>query len=402
VTTSVEPSLAKRPDHVPADLVRDFDYIRDEGIVSNPHGRMAEIARTMPPLFWTPHYGGHWVINSRSLLSEAATDPARFSSERGSIPPIPGDPKLIPLTYDPPEHTAFRFPANRLFSPKGVRHLEPVIRSMTNGLIDAVIDKGGCEFLHEIAEPLPVVLFMQMAGMPSDRIKEFRALAEHATASPDPALRGAAIQQIGGILAETIQARLAEPKDDLITHIVTADYDGRKLTFEEMINYITLLFLGGLETVVNSISFNIHYLAVNPSIQDALRADPGSLPRAIEELLRLHAIPMTARRVAQDTQLNDVSLKADELVMLLIPAINYDPAVYADARSFSLIRREPHVTFNMGPHRCIGANLARLELRIFFEQWLARVPPFRIDPKKPPRFYGGLNLAVRSLNLRWN
>src|SRR5271167_2543090 len=395
------PLRAARPGHVPEALVYDFDYIRDEGILADPHRRMAEVATTMPPLFWTPHYGGHWVLNNRKLLAEVATDVARFSSKSASIPPIPGDPELIPLTFDPPVHTAYRIPLNRHFSPQGVAHLEDAVRSMTNALIDAVIEKGRCEFLHEVAEPLPVVLFMQMAGMPSDRVKEFRHLAEDATASPDPATRAAALGAIAAILAETVTARIAVPRDDLISRIAAADFGGRKLEFEEIVNYSVLLFLGGLETVVNAISFSVRYLALHSDIQDALRADTASLPDAIEELLRLHGIPMTARRIAADTRLGDVDLRQGDLVMLLLPAINFDPGAYPDAASFCPMRKQPHVSFNMGPHRCLGANLARLELRVFFEQWLARVPRFRLDPDKPPRFFGGLNLAVRSLDIEW-
>jgi cytochrome P450 len=401
MTATTAPLRAVPPAHVPEALVYDFDYIRDEGILADPHGRMAQIATTLPPLFWTPHHGGHWVVNNRKLLAEAATDVTRFSSKSASIPPIPGDPKLIPLTFDPPVHTAYRIPLNPHFSPKGVARLEATVRSMTDALIDAVIDKGRCEFLHEVAEPLPVVLFMQMAGMPTDRVKEFRHLAETATASPDPAARGAAIGAIGAILAETVTARIAEPRDDLISHIVAADVGGRKLEFHEIVNYAVLLFLGGLETVVNAISFDVRYLALHPDVQDELRADPASLPRAIEELLRLHGIPVTARRVAVDTRLGDVDLRQEDLVMMLLPAINFDPAAYTDAGSFCPMRKEAHVSFNMGPHRCLGANLARLELRVFFEQWLARVPRFRLDPAKPPRFFGGLNLAVRSLDIEW-
>src|SRR5271155_3453468 len=226
MTITAVPLRAARPAHVPEALVYDFDYIRDEGILADPHRRMAEVATTMPPLFWTPHYGGHWVLNNRKLLAEVATDVARFSSKSGSIPPIPGDPKLIPLTFDPPVHTAYRIPLNPHFSPKGVAHLEATVRSMTDALIDAVLEKGRCDFLHEVAEPLPVVLFMQMAGLPSDRVKEFRHLAEEATASPDPAARAAALGAIAAILAETVTARIAEPRDDLISHLVAAEVAG--------------------------------------------------------------------------------------------------------------------------------------------------------------------------------
>lgn len=402
MTTSLEATRAEKPAHVPAELVRNFDYILDEGIAAGPHARMAEIAETMPPLFWTPHHGGHWVINSRRLLAEATLNPDRFSNFAMSIPPVEGMPQLIPLMFDPPEHSVYRIPANRYFSPKAISALEPSIRRMTDELIDAVVDKGGCEFLHAVAEPLPVVLFMRMAGLPDDRIEEFRILAGQSTASPDPAVKGGAIQQIGALLAEVIQARLAEPKDDLTTHIITADYDGRKLTFPEMVNYMVLLFIGGLETVVNSIAFNINYLATHPDIQASMRADPGSLPVMIEELLRLHGIAMSSRRATQDTRLGDVELKQDDRVLMLVPAVNYDPQAFDDARAFCPGRSGAHVSFNMGPHRCVGAPLARLELRVFLEQWLARIPPFRRDPAKPPTYHGGLSLSVGTLSLVWD
>jgi cytochrome P450 len=393
--------LANKPAHVPTDRVVEFDYIDDAGIIADPHARMREIAQTTPGLFWTPHYGGHWVARSRAVLAEVTTSPDRFSSKSRGIPAMDHDVDLIPLTMDPPEHSHYRIPINPLVSPKGVAPLEPSIREMANDLIDAVIAKGRCDFLHEVAEPLPVILFMRLAGMPTDRLAEFRQLAEQATAAPEASARSEAFVRIGQILAPIVQSRMVEPQDDLISKLYAAGVNGRKMTFEELLNYSVLLFLGGLETVVNALAFSTRYLAMHPDIQQELREDPTKIATAIDELLRLHGIAFTVRRTTADTELDGVLLKADDMILIMAPAANYDETFYPEAASFCPARKQPHVTFNMGAHRCMGANLARLEMRVFFEQWLARVPPFRLDPESPPVFFGGLNLAIRSLGITW-
>lgn len=393
--------MVAKPEHVPDSLVREFDYIRDPGIIRAPHARMAEIAATMPPLFWTPLYGGHWVVAGRALLAEVATQPERFSSKTRGIPPVDRDVNLIPLTMDPPIHSAYRVPINPHVSVQAVARLEDAIRRMADDLIDAVAGGTGCEFLHQVAEPLPVILFMKLAGMPTDRLAEFRGLAETATAAPTAAERAQAFAAIAAILAPIVRARMAEPQDDLISKLYAAGVAGRKMSFEELLNYSVLLFLGGLETVVNAISFSTIYLARHPDLQDRLRAEPALIPEAVEELLRLHGIAFTVRRAVAHTTLGGHTIRQDDLLLLLIPAANYDPACYPEPTEFRLGRKTPHVTFNMGPHRCMGANLARLELRVFLEQWLARIPRFALDPARPPVYFGGLNLAVRSAQLAW-
>lgn len=401
-TVAAAPVKTPKPAHIPDSLVVDFDYIHDEGIIRGPHARMREIANTTPPLFWTPYYGGHWVARGRDALAEVATHPETFSSKSRGIPPVDHEVNLIPLTMDPPVHSSYRIPINPHVSVRAVALLEGAVRDMTNALIDGVIDKGGCEFLHEVAEPLPVVLFFRLCGMPTDRLAEFRLLAEQATADPDAAVRAQAFHKIGEILAPIVKSRMEKQEDDLISKLYAGGVDGRLMSFEELLNYSVLLFLGGLETVVNALCFTTHNLATHPELQAKLRADPSQIPEAVEEFLRLHGIAFTVRRAVKDTTVGDAHIKADEHVMLMPPAANYDPKYYEDSANFCPGRQTPHVTFNMGPHRCMGANLARLELRVFLEQWLSRVPSFRLDPDKAPVFFGGLNLAVRSLNLKWN
>jgi cytochrome P450 len=398
---STEHHLTARPLHVPLDLVRDFDFLADAALLAGPHAHMREIGHSYPPLFWTPRHGGHWLIGNHAMLAEVTADTERFSNRHRGLPQTENDIRLIPLNMDPPEHSRYRMPVNRYFSPRAVAVLAPVIRTMSIDLITQALARPKCNFLHEIAETLPVTLFMTMAGMPSGRVKEFRVLAEQATADPDGRVRERAHASIAEILADTVHARFAERQDDVISHLIDADIDGRKPDFEEVLSYAVLLFLGGLETVVNSLCFAALHLAEHPQLQAQLRTQPEAVPAAVEEFLRLYGIAMPVRLVTRDTELAGVELRKGDIIQLLIPAANYDAAVYPEPATFRLDRRAPHVTFNMGPHRCLGANLARLELRIFFEEWLRLTPTYRLDPDRPPRFIGGLNLAVRSLDLEW-
>jgi cytochrome P450 len=168
-----------------------------------------------------------------------------------------------------------------------------------------------------------------------------------------------------------------------------------------MLGYSITLFLGGLETVVNALSFGVRHLARDVELQAKLQADPSLLPGAIEELLRLYGVASTPRRVTRDVVYEGVQFKQGDMVLLLLPAANYDDAAFPNPEQFILGRTEQHMTFNTGPHRCVGLNLARLEMKVFYQEWLKRVPPFRLDPQAKPRFIGGFNLAITSLPLVW-
>jgi cytochrome P450 len=309
---------------------------------------------------------------------------------------------LLPISVDPPQHTAYRTPLNQPLSAKSVAGLEAAIRALTNELIDSVLAAGRCDFFSAIAEPLPVTLFMKLAGMPTDRLAEFRHLATQATsATVDAATREGTFKRIAGILAEVIKARQEKREDDLISRLLDANINGKSPTFQEMLGYSITLFLGGLETVVNALSFGVLRLARDQELQAKLRADEGLLPGAIEELLRLYGIASTPRRVTRDTTCHGVQLKQGDMLLLLLPAANYDDAAFPDPEQFIMGRTEPHMTFNTGPHRCVGLNLARLEMKVFYQEWLKRVPPFRLDPQTKPRFMGGFNLAITTLPLVW-
>jgi cytochrome P450 len=402
--------LDKIPEHVPPELVYEYDNARDPRMLEDPHARMRSLILEAPPIFFSPYNGGHWFVTRKKAIVDITMNPEVYSNaffsasgeHSGEHKDPQQDMKLLPISVDPPQHTAYRAPLNQPLSAKSVAGLETAIRAMTNELIDKVLAAGRCDFFSEIAEPLPVTLFLKLAGMPTDRLAEFRHLATQATsATVDAATREATFKRIAGILAEVIKSRQEKREDDLISRLLDANINGRNPTYQEMLGYSILLFLGGLETVVNALSFSVLHLARDQELQGKLRADPSLLPGAIEELLRLYGIASTPRRVTRDTTCHGVQFKQGDMLLLLLPAANYDDAAFPNPEQFIMGRTEPHMTFNTGPHRCVGLNLARLEMKVFYQEWLKRVPPFRLDPQEKPRFMGGFNLAIMSLPLVW-
>ncbi|WNG24372.1 cytochrome P450 [Cystobacter fuscus] len=397
--------LDKIPAHVPPELVYEYDIATDPRVLEDPHARMRSLILEAPPIFFSPYNGGHWFVTRKKAIVDITMNPEVYSSKSPGehSKEATGGLSLLPISVDPPQHTMYRTPLNQPLSAKSVAGLETAIRAMTHELIDKVLAAGRCDFLPDIAEPLPVTLFLKLAGMPTNRLAEFRELAlQAASATVDPETRAKTFKQIAGILAETIKARQEKREDDLISRLLDANLDGRNPTFHEMMGYSILLFLGGLDTVVNALCFGVRHLARDQELQAKLRADPSLIPGAIEELLRLYGIASIPRHVTRDVVCHGVQFKQGDALLLLLPAANYDDAAFHNPEQFVIGRTEQHMTFNTGPHRCVGLNLARLEMKVFYQEWLKRVPPFRLDPQAPPRFSGGFALALTRLPLVWS
>jgi cytochrome P450 len=175
------------------------------------------------------------------------------------------------------------------------------------------------------------------------------------------------------------------------------------MTIELMEDYAVLLFIAGLDTVINGMGFGIRHLAMNPELQDTLRANPALITEAAEELLRRYSFTIPMRRVAQDTKLGGFDLKAGDWLALYIPGADLDPREFDRPEQFDLDRENKvHVAFGVGPHRCLGAHLARVELQVLYQQMLKRLPRFRLDPDQPARFHSGNIIAFDSLPIRWD
>ena len=405
----------KRPDHVPAELVFEFDYNSDPGYCNNPHVRAAELLIEAPAIFWTPFNGGHWMFMSHEAVTEALTDYKKFSSEHFSpeafaammaeLPEEERIPAPVPICIDPPQHTKLRAPLFSTFSPKSVAAMETKIRALAERLVDAIADKGHCEFQHDVSDIYPVEIFLSMFGLPVEKEREYRELAKKhlSVISPDLAENMLMMKAIADVLRDTIIERKAHPKDDIISMLWSLEMEGEPMNLELMLSYCVILFIAGLDTVVNALGFGVRHLASDTQLQQELRECPELIPRAVEELLRRYSFVAPIRMVKTDTEFHGIKLAQGERIMMFIPGASIDEAIYANAQDFDLRREKTsHLAFGAGPHHCLGVHLARMELKVMVETLLRKLPEFHLDPDNPPAFHGSIIAGPTSVHLVWD
>jgi len=407
--------LARQPDHVPDAAVYDFDMYLDPALLKDPHERVRQILAEAPAVFWTPRNGGHWVAMSHDACYEVARDWERFSSEflprpqleamLSMLPPDYHIPRARPISLDPPDHGKYRAALAAAFGPKAIKTRTEEIRELAGRLIAAVADKGACDFIAAIAEPLPVLVFLRMMGLPTERLAEFRVLV-HKFLAPglmDPMESAGRMRSIADAIGEAIRARRDDPKDDLISLLWSTEIDGEPMSLEIMEDFGVLLFLAGLDTVINAIGHAVRHMAMHPELQARLRADRSLIPEAVEEMLRRYSFVTLVRRVAGDTDLQGWRLKENDRIMFALAGAGLDPAHWSAPEVFDLAREDKtHIAFGVGPHRCAGSHLARLELQLLYAELLERLPEFRLDPGQPVIYRAGNVLAVESLPIRWD
>ncbi|MBS3961905.1 MAG: cytochrome P450 [Sandarakinorhabdus sp.] len=382
-----------------------FDIYRDPQLLDDVHGGWLRVKQEAPPVFWTPDNGGHWIANTAASVIEVLRHPEVFSSRFLSIPPNPNQPHMIPESLDPPEHRPYRQLLRPFFESKAIEPLEHWIIDWTNRLIDKVIDKGECEFVEALGSRLPVSVFMEMFGFPLERFEEFRSLVTgYFAAQASDTERGALAGRIQQVLAELIRARQAEPKDDLVSRLAHIDFEGRKLSFEELMSIGFLMFLAGLDTVTVAMTFGMRHLAHDEKLRARIIDDPACIPNAVEELLRRYAFVATPRQVTRDTLLEGAQLKAGDMISCPLMAVGWDAGLNPDPLAVSVDRPAyRHAAFGSGIHTCLGLHLARLELATFYRIWFERIGHFReVEPGVRPKMRGGSVMAMESLHLAWD
>lgn len=411
---TMSPAVPK-PDHVPDSVVFDFDHYADPALIEDAHSRILEIANTAPPVFWTPRQGGHWVLRSHEAVYKASRDPEMFSNAPMPYEMIaqmnanlPDDKKALiplPITVDPPHHAMYRGPLQKPFSPKAMLGLKESIQKLAGELIDKVKPNGGCEFITAIAEPLPVTVFLQLFGLPVEKQRVYRDLVAEHLHSPetDSATVQARLRKVAVAMNETILARRDDPQDDIISMLWASEFEGRAATLHDIENYAVMLFIAGLDTVMNGMGLGVRHLAMDPELQAKLRADLSLVPEAGEELLRRYTFTVPPRFVSQDTEFLGVTMKKGEVALLYLPAADLDASEFKTPEEYNLARdNKVHIAFGTGPHRCLGSHLARIELQVLYEEMLKRLPEFRIDPNKPSTFHGGHVIGPDEVHLVWD
>jgi cytochrome P450 len=395
------------PANVDPAFVVDFDYFNDHRYAetNHPHDAMIRLRDEVGQgIFWTPRNGGHWFITDHEMVFEAARTPEIFSSVNTSFPRLPPEQEAYvpPLSLDPPEHGPYRLPLMRAFAPGLINALGKDIRACAIELIKSVSDKGRCDFLEEIAEPLPITIFMKLMGFDLARYKEFREWVAWLTGG-DTALRVQACAKVAEMSRPLIEERRIAPRDDLLSRLIAADINGHSPTQRDLEGFCLLLFAAGLDTVVNSLSFSMEYLARHPELQDRLRAEPSLIPEAVEELLRRFSVVFPVRRVAKDVNFHGAELRTGDRCALYLGLANLDPDVFPDPDAVNITRdNKAHLTFIVGPHRCVGSHLARMEMITLFEEWLKRMPNVRIPVGQAPAYRTSIVFAVASLPLEWD
>jgi cytochrome P450 len=407
-------TITPTPEHVPASLVYDFDFYFDPGLVARGHDRALEVAKEAPPVFWTPRQGGHWIMQGHKAVFDASRDtenfgnfPISYEELQAIIKTLPADhpAPLIPtpITLDPPHHATYRLPLQKAFSPKAMSALSDSIRTLAAELIEKVKADGKCEAMNDIAEPLPVTVFLKIFGLPIERQAEYRVLVKEHLASTnfDSGATQARLRKVADTMRDTILERQKNPQDDLISLLWASEFNGKPATLNDLENYCIMLFVAGLDTVMNGMGLGLHHLARNPELQARLRSNPAEVATANEEMLRRYTFTLPPRFVRQDHEFQGAPMKKGEKVVLMLPGADLDSSEFKTPEEFNMARETVHIAFGAGPHRCLGSHLARIELNILYEEMLARLPEFRLDPAHPVRFHGGPVWGPDQLHLLW-
>ena len=289
---------------------------------------------------------------------------------------------LLPqmIYFDPPRHTAMRALVSRAFTPKRVAEVEGLVRATARGLIADIAAAGGCELQHEFAAVLPSVVIARMIGVEEEHIPQFRTWTESFLEITGPEDYQDAASKIYALFASLLEARRSVPRDDLMTALIEAEVDGQRLTDEELLGFCLLLILAGNDTTSSLIGSGTVLLARHPDQRDRLLADPALWANAIEEMNRYESpTQVLPRTTTGDVTLHGVDIPEGSRVMLIWGSANHDEREFPDPERFDVTRRiTRHLAFGHGIHYCLGANLARLEARVAFQEWHARFPRYEL------------------------
>jgi len=339
--------------------------------------------RASAPVCWND-VTRFWALLKYEDIRFVSSNPATFSSTQGITIPDPALPSPVQpgslIFTDPPRHRQMRKLINSGFTRRRVAVLEPKIREIVRGVLDGLEPGSVHEFAEEIAAPLPTRLIAELIGAPPDDWEQFRAWSDAATGTADPEIDldpMVAAGQLYEYFHELIAARRIEPRDDLLSVLAGAEIDGISLTDEDLLNFAFLLLVAGNETTRNLIALGTLALITHPDQYRLLVNDPSLIPGAVEEMLRWNSpVVHMARTANVDVDIRGQRIAAGDVVVMLYQSANRDEDVFgADSEEFTVTRHpNPHIAFGCGEHSCVGAQLARLEATVMFEELLRRFP----------------------------
>ena len=381
--------------------------------------------REEAPVFWSEKTGA-FILTCFDDVVHVSKNSDLFCSGQGVLPGKLAASAIGLIDEDEPRHGEMRSLINRGFTPRMVGHWEEVFQKITDETLDAIAAKGECDFVDDVAVPLPLILIAEMIGIrPEDR-ERFHYWSDAMIAAQGNfdkpeiiAESGKAAMEYFNYVTEIIEDRRENPRNDLISILVRAKDDGvlgtkssrhldmieealgrsvehREMGSDELIKMCVLLLVAGNETTRNALSGGMQLLIEHPEARERLIDDPSLIPQAVEEMLRLVSPVLSFQRTAtRDTELGGVPIAEGQKVLMIYGAANRDPAAFDDPDRFDIDRKAQHVAFGIGNHFCLGANLARMEMRVAFSEILRRMPDMEYRDGGPEL---GLSALVRSVH----
>jgi len=385
--------------------------------------------RANAPVYWSEKTGAYIVTRFADVV-HASKNNQLFCSGEGVLPGRINA-KIGMIDEDEPRHGEMRGLINRGFTPRMVRKWEEVFKQITDEALDAIAAKGECDFVEDIAVPLPLILIAEMIGIRREDRERFHQWSDAMISAQgnldNPeivAASGKAAMEYMTYVTEIIESRRNEPKDDLISILVQAkdegvlvehassgdsvddvydrDADHRAMNNDELIKMSILLMVAGNETTRNGLSGGMQLLIENPEARQRLIDDPSLIPAAVEEMLRLVSPVLSFQRTAtQDTELGGVPIAKGEKILMIYGSANRDENEFENPDSFDIDRNPHHLAFGIGNHFCLGANLARMELRVAFEELLRRLPDMEYATDGPELGTSALVRSVQHMHVKY-
>jgi cytochrome P450 len=376
-----------RPAHVPEHLVVDYDNLGDQRIDA-----VQEAARSWRaekgPVVWSDHNDGYWIVLGAAEVRRGLIETDTFdSASRGiKMVTIEGRDALIPNELDGTEHTQYRRLLNPFFAPRRMRLLEEQVRKAARDLLAPTTPAGSCDVVTDFARPLASSMFLSLVDWPlEDRETLERLVTLQVNGIPgrppeeNQRIQTEALHELAAYCEHQVTSRRENPRDDLTTQLINATIEGESVPEDRLLGMLPPMVAGGLDTTQSVTSQTIRQFAENPEQQDYLRADSSRIPGIVEEILRFHAPVGPLRAAIRDTELAGTQIKAGDRVHFMSQLANRDPEEFDGADELRMDRESNrHMSFGLGPHRCIGAALARVVLAVALEEFHAAVPTYRL------------------------
>jgi cholest-4-en-3-one 26-monooxygenase len=401
--------------------LEDVDLASPEAFESGvPHEAFALLRRQAPVHFHRERQGpGFWALTRYDDVVFVSKHPELFSSQRGGTNIFDVAPEDLEITrsllinMDPPQHVKFRRLVRTGFTPNRVKRLLPRVRALAAKLVDTLVEKGECDFVREVAAELPLQVIAELLGIPEDERARIFDLSNRLIGFDDPEFQNSmddgkqAAAEMWLYAHKLAVERKAGEGEDLVSVLMRAEVDGHRISELEFNNFFLLLAVAGNETTRNLLSGAVLALMEHPDQWRRLQRDRSLLETGVEEFLRWVTPVVHFRRTAtQDVELRGQRIREGEKVVMLYPAANRDEWIFDHPERFDVGRRDnPHLSFGIGEHYCMGANLARMEIQVLFEELLRRVP--ELEPAGPVRrlrsaFINGVKtMPVRVASDEW-